>query len=154
MRLTLGHFEAIAAVALAVWSALGILPVHGEPISTTPVGLKAGDPLYGVGIVTAVDSEWMPKGTTLATILAPPASAIGTGTLLALVEHHGDGAATAFDMMWIGSATESGAVDLGRIGAVGAAVHNRSFSTNARWTAAGGAETSVSTRLPLSGVSR
>ena len=157
MKVTLGRFEAIAAVALAVWSALGMSPVPGEPLSTTPAGLQVGDPLHCVGLSTAVGSEWIPNGASLATIRTPPAKALGKGTLLALVEHHGDGAATAFDafdMVWTVATTEGRAVDPARIGAVGTAVLSRSSATNAPWTPSRGAETSASTRFPLSGVSR
>ena len=154
MKVTLGRFEASAAVALAVWTALGVLPARGEPISTTPAGLEAGDPIVCVGISTAVGSEWIPNGARLATILDPSAKALGKGTLLALVEHHGDGAATAFDIVWTVATTEGRAVDPARIGAVGTAVLSRSSATNAPWTPSRGAETSASTRFPLSGVSR
>ena len=154
MKVTLGRFEASAAVALAVWSALGGLPARGEPISTTPAGLQASDPIVCVGISSTVGFEWIPNGARLATILAPPAGALRTGTLLALVEHHGDGDATAFDMVWTVATTEGGAVDPGRIGAVGTAVQSRNSATNAPWTPSRGAETSASTRSPLSGASR
>ena len=154
MKVTLGRFEASAAVALAVWTALGVLPARGEPISTTPAGLEAGDPIVCVGISTAVGSEWIPNGARLATILDPSAKALGKGTLLALVEHHGDGAATAFDIVWTVATTEGRAVDPTRIGAVGTAVLSRSSAANAPWTPSRGAENSASTRSPLSGVSR
>lgn len=154
MKVTLGRFEASAAVALAVWSALGILLAHGEPLSTTPAGLQASDHARWMGVSTAVGSEWIPNGATLATILDPSGRALGTGTLLALVEHHGDGAATAFDIVWTVATTEGGAVDPGRIGAVGTAVLSRSSAANAPWTPSRGAETSASTRSPLSGASR
>ena len=157
MKVALGRFEASSAVALAVWSALGILPARGEPLSTTPAGRQAVDPIVYEGISSAVGAEWIPNGARLATILDPSARALGKGTLLALVEHHGDGAATAFDafgMVWTVSATEGRAADPGRIGAVGAAVQSRSSAANAPWTPSRGAENSASTRSPLSGVSR
>lgn len=154
MKVTLGRFEVSAAVALAVWSALGMSSAPGEPLSTTPAGLQVGDPLHCVGLSTAVGSEWIPNGARLATILAPPARALGKGTLLALVEHHGDGAATAFDMVWTVATTEGRAVDAGRIGAVGTAVLSRSSAANASWTPSRDAKTSASMRSPLSGVSR
>ena len=154
MKVTLGRFEAIAAVALAVWSALGILPARGEPLSTTPAGLQVGDPIVCFGVSTAVGSEWIPNGARLATILDPSAKALGKGTLLALVEHHGDGAATAFDIVWTVATTEGRAVDPGRVGVVGTAVLSRSSSANASWTPSRDAKTSASMRSPLSGVSR
>ncbi len=157
MKVTLGRFEASAAVALAVWFALGVLPARGETLSTTPAGWQAVDPFFCEGISSAVGAEWIPNGARLATILDPSAKALGKGTLLALVEHHGDGAATAFDafdMVWTVATTEGRAVDPGRIGAVGTAVLSRSSATNAPWTPSRGAETSASTRFPLSGVSR
>ena len=150
---TLGRFEASAAVALAVWSALRILPAAGETLSQTPAGLQASDSVRCVGISSAVGSEWIPNGARLATILDSSARALGKGTLLALVEHHGDGAATAFDMVWTVATTEGRAADPGRIGG-GAGVQSRSSSANAPWTPSRGAETSASTRSPLSGVSR
>ena len=157
MKVALGRFVASAAVALAVWSALGMSSARGEPISTTPAGLQAVNPIVCVGISSAVGSEWIPNGARLATILDPSAKALGKGTLLALVEHHGDGAATAFDafdMVWTVATTEGRAVDPGRIGVVGAAVQSRNSSANAPWTPSRGAETSASTSSPLSGASR
>ena len=154
MKVTLGRFEASAAVALAVWSALGILPAAGETLSITPAGLQASDPIVYEGISSAVGAEWIPNGATLATILDPSAKALGKGTLLALVEHHGDGAATAFDIVWTVATTEGRAVDPGRVGVVGAAVQSRNSSANAPWTLPRDAKTSASMRSPLSGVSR
>ena len=154
MKGTLGRFEASAAVAVAIWSALGMSPAPGETLSTTPAGLQASDHACWIGISSAVGAEWIPNGASLATILDPSAKALEKGTLLALVEHHGDGAATAFDMVWTVSATDGRAVDPGRIGAVGAAVQSRSSAASAPWTPSRGTENSASTRSPLSGVSR
>jgi len=136
----------VESIALAVWSVVGILPVHGEPISNKPAGLQTGDHARWMGISTAVGAEWMPNGTTLEKILDPSPRSLKTGTLLDLLDHSCGGAATAFDAMWTGSATKGGAVDLGRIGGVGAAVLGRNSSVNALWTPAEGAEASVSKR--------
>ena len=136
----------VESIALAVWSVVGILPVLAEPISNTPVGLQAGDHARWMGISTVVGAEWIPNGTTLETILDPSPRSLKTGTLLDLLDHSCGGAATAFDAMWTGSATKGGAVDLGRIGGVGAAVLGRNSSVNALWTPAEGAEASVSKR--------
>jgi hypothetical protein len=144
----------VESIALAVWSVVGILPVHGEPLSNTPAGLQAGDDGRSVGIYTAVLSEWIPNGATVATLLDPSVGGQGTGTLLDLVDHFGGGAATSFDAVWTGSATEGGAVDLGRIGGVGAAVPSRNWSAAFLGTPAGGAEASVSKSSSFSGVSR
>ena len=151
MKVTLGRFEAIA---LAVWTALGISLAHGETISNTPAGLQVGDHGRSVGIDTAVLSEWIPNGATVATLLDPSVGGQGTGTLLDLVDHFGGGAATSFDAVWTGSATEGGAVGPGRLGGVGGAVYGRTSAANAPWTPAGGAGASVSTSFPLYSVSR
>ena len=144
----------VESIALAVWSVVGILPVHGEPLSNTPAGLEAGDHARWMGISTVVGAEWMPHGTTLETILGPSPRSLKTGTLLDLVDHSCGGAATAFDTLWTGSATEGGAVDLGRIGGLGTAVPSSGSSAAFLATPAGGAEASVWKRYPLSGVSR
>ncbi|MEI8367158.1 MAG: hypothetical protein WCJ31_01910 [Planctomycetia bacterium] len=143
----------VESIALAVWSVVGILPVYGEPISNTPAGLEAGDHARWMGISTVVGVEWMPHGTTLETILGPSPRSLKTGTLLDLLDHSCGGAATAFDTLWTGSAT-GGAVDLGRIGGVGAAVPSRNSSAAFLGTPAGGAEASVSKSSSVSGVSR
>ena len=144
----------VESIALAVWSVVGILPVHGEPLSNTPAGLQAGDHARWMGISTVVGAEWMPHGTTLETILGPSPRSLKTGTLLDLVDHSCGGAATAFDTLWTGSATEGGAVVVGRIGGLGTAVPSSGSSAAFLATPAGGAEASVWKRYPLSGVSR
>jgi len=146
LKVSLGRFEASASVALAAWVALGFSPASAEPISNTPAGPQAGDHARWMGISTVVGVEWMPHGTTLETILDPSPRSLKTGTLLDLLDHSCGGAATAFDAMWTGSATKGGAVDLGRIGGVGAAILGRNSSVNALWTPAEGAEASVSKR--------
>ena len=153
LKVTLGRFEAIAAVAFAVWSALGVLPAPGETLSTTPAGLQAGDDFRCVGIYAVVGSERIPNGATVATILEPSARSVWRGALLDLVDHSCGGSATAFDVLWTVAATEGGAVDPGRLGG-GAAVLSRNSSARSPWPPAGGAEASVSTRYPRSGVSR
>jgi len=107
-----------------------------------------------MGISVGVGAEWIPNGTTLETILDPSPRSLKTGTLLDLVDHSCGGAATAFDAMWTGSATKGGAVDLGRIGGVGAAVPSRNWSAAFLATPAAGAEASVWKSSSLSGVSR
>ena len=144
----------VESIALAVWSVVGILPVHGEPISNTPAGLEAGDHARWMGISTVVGAAWIPNGTTLEKILDPSPRSLKTGTLLDLVDHCCGGDATAFDTLWTEPATEGGAVDLGRIGGVGAAVPSRNSSAAFLATPAAGAEASVWKRYPFSGVSR
>jgi hypothetical protein len=154
LKVTLGRFEAIASIALAVWVALGFSPVHGEPLSSTPAGLEAGDHARWMGISTVVGAVWIPNGATVATILESSASSLWKGALLDLVDHSCGGAATPFDTLWTEPATEGGAVDLGRIGGVGAAVPSRNSSAAFLATPAGGAEASVWKRYPRSGDSR
>ena len=153
MKVTLGRFEAIASIALAVWGALGFSSALAEPISNKPAGLQAGDDFRCVGIYAVGGSERIPNGATVATILEPSARSVWKGALLDLVDHSCGGSATAFDVLWTVAATEGGAVDPGRIGG-GAAVLSRSSSANALWTPKGGAEPSVSTKYPRTGVSR
>ena len=153
MKVTLGRFEASASIALAAWVALGFSPAQSEPISHKPAGLEAGDDVRSVGIYTVFCSERIPNGATVATILDSSASSLWKGALLDLVAHSCGAAATPFDALWTGPATERGAVDPGRLGG-GAAVLSRSPSANALWTPPGGAEASVSTKPPRTGVSR
>lgn len=153
MKVTLGRFEAIAAVALAAWVALGFSPALAEPISNKPAGLEAGDDGRSVGIYTVFGSERIPNGATVATILESSASSLWKGALLDLVDHSCGGAATAFDVLWTEPATEIGAVDPGRLGG-GAAVLSRNSSARSPWPPAGGEEASVSTKYPRTGVSR
>ena len=152
MKVTLSRFEAIAAVALAAWVALGFSPALAEPISNKPAGLEAGDHGRIAGIYTVFGSERIPNGATVATILESSASSLWKGALLVLVVHSCGGSATAFDALWTAPATEIGAVDSGRVG--GGAVLSRSSSANALWTPTGGAEASVSTKYPRTGVTR
>ena len=144
----------VESIAIAVWSVVGILPVHGEPLSSTPAGLEAGDHARWMGISTVVGAVWIPNGTTVATILESSASSLWKGALLDLVDHSCGGAATPFDTLWTEPATEGGAVDLGRIGGLGTAVPSRSSSAAFLATPAGGAEASVWKRYPFSGDSR
>ena len=153
MKVTLGRFEASASIALALWVALGFSPALAEPISNKPAGLEAGNDVRCVGIYTVFGSERIPNGATVATILEPSASSLWKGALLELVVHSCGGAATPFDARWTGPATDGGAVDPDRLGG-GAVVLSRSSSANALWTPTGGAEASVSTRYPRTGVSR
>ena len=153
MKVTLGRFEASTSIALAVSVALGFSPALAEPISNKPAGLEAGDDVRSVGIYNVFGSERIPNGATVATILEPSPSSLWKGALLDLVVHSCGGAATPFDALWTAPATEIGAVDPGRLGG-GAAVLSRSSSANALWTPTGGAEASVSTKYPRTGVPR
>jgi len=153
LKVSLGRFEASASVALAAWVALGFSPAPAEPISNKPAGLEAGDDVRSVGIYTVFGSERIPNGATVATILESSASSLWKGALLDLVVYSCGGNATALDALWTGPATEGGAVDPGRLGG-GAAVLSRSSSARSPWTPPGGAEASVLTKSPRTGVSR
>jgi len=152
LKVTLGRFEASASIRLALWVALGFSPALAEPISNKPAGLEAGNDVRCVGIYTVFGSERIPNGATVATILEPSASSLWRGALLDLVVHSCGGSATPFDALWTAPATEGGAVDSGLGG--GAAVLSRNSSANALWTPTGGAEASVLTKSPRTGVSR
>jgi hypothetical protein len=152
LKVTLGRFEASASIALALWVALGFSPALAEPISNKPAGLEAGDDVRSVGIYTVFGSELIPNGATVATILESSASSLWKGALLDLVVHSCGGSATPFDALWTAPATEGGAVDSGLGG--GAAVLSRNSAANVLWTPTGGAEASVSTKYPRTGVPR
>jgi hypothetical protein len=153
LKVTLGRFEASASIALALWIALRFSPALAEPISNKPVGREAGDDVRSVGIYTVFGSGPIPNGATVATILEPSASSLWKGALLDLVVHSCGGAATPFDALWTAPATELRAVDLGRLGG-GAAALSHNSSANVLWTPTRGAEASVSTKYPRTGVSR
>jgi hypothetical protein len=153
LKVSLGRFEASASVALALWVALGFSSAPAEPISHKPAGLEAGDDGRCVGIYTVFGDELIPNGATVAMILESSASSLWKGALLDLVDHSCGAAAIPFDALWTEPATEGGAVDPGRLGG-GAGVLSRSSSANALWTPTGGAEASVSTKSPRTGVSR